>query len=352
MTTADKKRMLSFNTNDAIWHFNRRKQILEENGSEVSKYFGPNSWSFPILVATVLFRYAMLIYFANTILGLASVYSLLARLGFILAYCVTIDQFLLHSSLTFSHEHSHNLIFDHPSKLPLVDFVLDFQACSFAENLKYVYSHSRSHHPTLGDNSADSEILSRDGDCPQSKFQYLIQMTSLIFPGVIIVQKLLKKSGPASLKLPKNWAHRKRVSMLASVLAIIFVFVKAGWVGSLMQVWTLSIYLSSWSVWRKGQSIAEHVTQSEVPTYSTMGLLMNSVFFNTGYHDEHHTFPLVSWMYLPKLKALNPDVFKHENKASYLTLWSRWMTSGCPNYRAESEQTASWMGQPQQKKSQ
>eukprot|EP00494_Astrolonche_serrata_P026225 UN26486 len=142
---------------------------------------------------------------------------------------------LYHSCLTFSHEHSHNLIFDSPKLIPLVDFVLDFVASSFGENLKYVYSHSRSHHPNLGDKTVDSEILTRQGDCPHTDWvQYLVQLSPMAVPGVAILNLLLgfnkKGNSVSSIPVPKEWNHRKLVSLMGSISGIVFVFLQCGWV--------------------------------------------------------------------------------------------------------------------------
>jgi sphingolipid delta-4 desaturase len=83
---------------------------------------------------------------------------------------------------------------------------------------------------------------------------------------------------------------------------------------------------SNWGITFRGQSIAEHHIYHQGKTYSTYSWT-NILFFNTGYHDEHHTFPQVSWIHLPKIKRLAPEYFTNDNPYSYLQWWWRWAKS-------------------------
>jgi len=52
--------------------------------------------------------------------------------------------------------------------------------------------------------------------------------------------------------------------------------------------------------------IAEHyAVEPKQETYSYYGIL-NKLAFNIGYHNEHHDFPQVPWVYLPQLKKRFP----------------------------------------------
>jgi sphingolipid delta-4 desaturase len=58
-----------------------------------------------------------------------------------------------------------------------------------------------------------------------------------------------------------------------------------------------------------GRWIQEHyVTEPGQETYSYYGL-GNVVAFNIGYHNEHHDIPVVSWIHLPKIKRIAPELY-------------------------------------------
>jgi sphingolipid delta-4 desaturase len=94
-----------------------------------------------------------------------------------------------------------------------------------------------------------------------------------------------------------------------------------GFLGWLYHVWSLSLFLGKCGVTNLGQSLAEHPGDDAVnPTRSTYWW-GNRILFNTGYHNEHHTFPNVAWTNLPALKALAPEVFGRVQGRSYFACW-------------------------------
>jgi sphingolipid delta-4 desaturase len=108
-----------------------------------------------------------------------------------------------------------------------------------------------------------------------------------------------------------------------SLFANLMLFWFFGFWGWLYHNWSLSLFLGKFGVTNLGQSLSEHEGDDEVnPTYSDYRFT-NWLLFNTGYHNEHHTFPNVPWTRLPKLKHLAPDVFNRENPRSYFSLWWR-----------------------------
>jgi len=327
----DKARMLSFVADDALWHYERRKLLLKRDPS-LKKNFGTYPLSALFLLMVTMFRTWMVCQVAAYIGGLD---SLVSQYWATLCYVFFIDQFFMHSGLTFSHEHSHNLILDSKLGVHLIDAILDWHSTSFGENLKYVFSHSRFHHPNLGDKEKDSELENKSiSKHPWNRF---LQFGHLFIPGLILFEIATKQpegakcKGTMEFKVPKSWSSRKYLCYLSSACACLFYYMN----GALMiQLWALGMYVSPWSVWRKGQSIAEHITQCKnpAPTYTTPGWL-NTVFFGTGYHDEHHTFPMLPWRYLGDLKEKHKDVFCYDQTTSYPMLWLQWACAGFPNYR-------------------
>jgi sphingolipid 4-desaturase/C4-monooxygenase len=60
-----------------------------------------------------------------------------------------------------------------------------------------------------------------------------------------------------------------------------------------------------------GRWIQEHyLTKIDQETYSYYGVL-NKLTFNMGYHNEHHDFMNVPWVYLPKIKKTAPEYYDH-----------------------------------------
>jgi len=47
----------------------------------------------------------------------------------------------------------------------------------------------------------------------------------------------------------------------------------------------------------------------------------NRILFNTGHHNEHHTFPNVACTRLPSLEAIASEIFHAESEKSYMRLW-------------------------------
>ncbi|KAN0043074.1 hypothetical protein ACTA71_010709 [Dictyostelium dimigraforme] len=113
----------------------------------------------------------------------------------------------------------------------------------------------------------------------------------------------LKNQSPFSMWLVANY-----------ICNITFTYVIFQWVGvygmtylvlsSLMSVGFLLHPLGA-------RWIAEHfaVTQSEQETYSTYGFI-NTVGFNIGYHNEHHDFVRVPYIYLPTLTKIAHEFYK------------------------------------------
>lgn len=328
----DRSRMLKFIADDAVWHYERRKQILTKDPT-IKKYFKPYAPSALFLLAVVAFRTWVIVQVGNYISSMDSYVSQYFAMMF---YCLIFDQFLMHSGLSFAHEHSHNLILESPTGLKLIDAMLDWHAMSFADVLKYVYSHSRFHHPNLGDKSTDSELENKS--LPDTPWNLFLYFGHLFIPGLVLLDITTKQKSKSKMKgsrefqVPKTWASRKYTCIAASVASVLF---HAYHGGLLLKLWSMGMYVGPYNIWRKGQSIAEHITNyhNPAPTYTSPSWWSNVPFFNTGYHDEHHTFPMVPWIHLPKLKAAHPEIFRYDQHTPYEVLWLKWMLQGCPNYR-------------------
>ncbi len=106
-----------------------------------------------------------------------------------------------------------------------------------------------------------------------------------------------------------------------SIFANAVLFFGFGFWAWLYHNWALSLFLSKWGVSNLGQSLSEHLDGDEMkPTRSTYGWI-NWLLFNTGYHHEHHTFPNIAWMHLPRVKTIAPQVFDVASERTYAGLW-------------------------------
>jgi len=339
------EKFTTFVTNDAQWHFTRRQQVLKKD-PQLKKYFRPWNYSLLFLVGIIFVRLYCMSIAAQYIWQLETFFQ--KWLG-CLAYTYIIDQIFMHSGATFSHEHSHNLIFDDPFGILVVDFFLDFHMTSFGAVLEYVYTHSRFHHPNLGDPRTDSELQEGIG-APRPGLEKWISFTPILCPGIILISTILDglRANPEFF-VPEELWKRTYTCNFGSLCGAVFIYMNAGWTGVILQLWALSFYVSPLHIWLKGQDIAEHLTQQDVPTYSTYRPVPNLLFFNTGYHDEHHTFPLIPWVHLPTLQARHKNVFCHEQKTSYFGLYWQWALKGFfQNYRDLDcvKDTAQWMDKP------
>ncbi|HEY5337129.1 MAG TPA: fatty acid desaturase, partial [Rhizomicrobium sp.] len=89
----------------------------------------------------------------------------------------------------------------------------------------------------------------------------------------------------------------------------------------LYHLWSMSLVLGRWGISSQGQFLSEHPgDDTEAPTRSTYWW-GNRIFFNTGYHFEHHTFPNVPWTSIRKVRAAAPDVFNVANRHAYFGRW-------------------------------
>lgn len=72
--------------------------------------------------------------------------------------------------------------------------------------------------------------------------------------------------------------------------------------------------------------IQEHYTFVEgQETYSYYGPL-NRIAFNIGYHNEHHDLIKVPWVYLPRIKAMAPELYDHlHSHSSWTRVLMQWL---------------------------
>lgn len=148
------------------------------------------------------------------------------------------------------------------------------------------------HHRHFGDPVWDGEIASTwearaVGHCPLRKALWL-----LLQP----VVQLLRPSRMPGLVLFDRWFVANLVLQLAFNVAIVLLL---GWAALvyllLANLFSLGLHPFG------GRWIQEHFLHDpDQLTYSYYGPA-NYLAFNAGYHSEHHDFPRVAWVHLPRL---------------------------------------------------
>jgi sphingolipid delta-4 desaturase len=255
----------------------------------------------------------------------------------------TLGQILIHAAGSLVHETAHNLIFRRPLPKRLFDLGLEWILSSYGRQLIYQYEHITSHHPHIGDYEHDYEHedicafqsrMQLRADNP--RLQRLLTVFTLIVHalplGSILGDGVIGWANARASGRPQRDAQREigaarppagqmRLFMAVSALSNLTMLWLLGPWALLYHIWALSLFLGKLGVWNLGQSLSEHEGTDEItPTRSYYGPL-NWLLFNTGYHNEHHTFPNVAWTRLPLLHRTAPEVFDVVAEKSYAGYW-------------------------------
>jgi sphingolipid 4-desaturase/C4-monooxygenase len=308
-------------SSDSQWHAERRKQILEKY-PEIKHYFGNYSLSVAYIICLDILQWLVAWWVADKpwwFVGLVAFF---------------VGQFILHSLATFIHEAAHNLILKGKYGSLYSLFLIDLGSLSFGQSLKYISQHGPSHHLHLNDYEKDYELW----DKAQSEFLRThpfwrgIQALLQLLPGGLILGELvIERVAPTpdktrKLKEAKQPSGASTLLLLTSLTLYALAWIFLGWKAALYLFWSLTLTMSNWGITFTGQSISEHHIEQKGKTYSTYHWT-NILFFNTGYHDEHHTFPNVAWVHLPKIKQIAPEYFTNDSPYSYFRWWWRWASS-------------------------
>ena len=252
-------------------------------------------------------------------------------------------QLIIHAAGSLIHETAHKLIFRGPRPKLAFDLGLELIVGSFAKQLTYQHEHVSSHHPFIGNYERDYEHEDICGfhaaQLIRAKYPRLLKLQTIfvmvmgLLPfGFLVVDKVNTRiakrlSGSRDydtarqLRASQPEVWEKRLFIGTSIALNIFLLLAFGFWGWLYHNWSLSLFLGKFGVTNLGQSLSEHEGDDDVnPTYSSYGL-WNYLLFNTGYHNEHHTFANVPWNRLPKLRRLAPETFSRANPRGYLRLW-------------------------------
>lgn len=255
-----------------------------------------------------------------------------------------VGQLVYHSAASLIHESCHKLIFREPRPKLAFDLALEFILTTYGKQLIYQHQHITSHHPYMGDYARDYE---HEDICALQARQYIGQtspgkqklltgltlfihalpMGSIIIGDLILPHAYAWASGrPQRDPVDRFTGTRPSWADMAPYIAVSLVsnatmlWLLGPW-AVLYHAWTASFFLGKLGISNLGQSLSEHPgTDNENPTRSTYGPI-NWLLFNTGYHNEHHSFPTVPWTRLPELHKGAPEVFHAKAEKSYLGCW-------------------------------
>lgn len=315
---------------DARYHNEIRRQVLEAH-PEAAGLIGPD-WR------TALFAVFNLALYWTIAWGVSRTNWWIT---FLAAFVV--GQTIYHSTGVLIHENAHRLVFRNAKARFAYDVLTEMLVTSFGYQLLYQHNHVTSHHAHLGDYEADYEhedafyVRARRLYREQHPIRYrLLSIGILIFhllPFTIITDtvffpKLVERwTGlPARDKARKSVATRPLrselyVLALVSLAVNIGLYVCFGFLGWLFHIWSMSLVLGRWGASIRGQVLSEHYGEdAEHPTRSTYWW-GNRIFYNIGYHVEHHSFSTIPWMKLPRLQKMAPEVFNVGNDLNYYGFW-------------------------------
>jgi sphingolipid 4-desaturase/C4-monooxygenase len=304
---------------DSQWHSSRSQKILHQY-PEIKQYFG----NYPPSILAIAFLVALQWLMAWLVRDLS--WWQIGAIAFL------VGQFILHSLGVFVHESAHNLIFKSKLGSNLALGLIVCGSLSFGESLAYIGVHGKTHHLQLNDYQYDHELWDRKlAKFAQDNIYWRICESLLhLLPGGVIITDLIT---PHLVEADSRNVKSAQVSTSFSVLLTLtsLCLYVVAWIlispqATLYLFWSLTLMASNWGITFRGQSIAEHHIYHQGKTYSTYSWT-NILFFNTGYHDEHHTFPSVPWIYLPKIRTIAPEYFTNENPHSYFKWWWWWAKS-------------------------
>lgn len=317
-------------------HNQMRRQVIGRH-AQARRLAGPNPWTalaVPVLLG-IHWGVAWLVSGSNILVC------------FLAAFFV--GQVVIHSAGALVHETAHRLIFKGNLAKLLFDLSLEVILGSFSKQLTYQHQHVSSHHPFIGNYERDYEhedicsfnarrkLLSTSPTTQRMLTLVTLALHLMPFGFLISDEVMPRLYRVASGQVVSDTArhignsnpttYERWLFIAVSLLANAMLFWLFGFWGWLYHNWSLSLFLGKFGVTNLGQSLSEHEGDDESnPTYSDYRIT-NLLFFNTGYHNEHHTFPNVPWTRLPMLRKIAPDVFNRQNPHSYVGLWWRHLKS-------------------------
>jgi len=279
--TVSRKDFLRVGTDEP--HATRRKLILEKY-PQIKELYGPDSRTFPIVMAMVALQ-----------LGCAVISPHLSWFQFV-ALAYLIGGTITHALSLANHELSHNLCFHTPIYNELLAMVANF-AQGMPSCITFKKYHLE-HHYFQGVEGVDTDIPT-----PIEGWFFNNTLKKIVWA---FLQPLFYALRPMMVK-PKTPCLMEIINFVTCISFDLMLVYFIGWcaVGYLLLSTVLGMGLHPVA----GHFIAEHyVFHEDQETYSYYGPL-NWLCFNVGYHNEHHDFPKVSGVNLPKVREIASEFY-------------------------------------------
>jgi sphingolipid delta-4 desaturase len=306
---------------DTEYHSKKAQELISEY-PQIRDLYG----AFPISLLPILLLISIQWLIAFSLVG----QSILAV--FIASFFM--GQFIFHSLSTFVHETSHQLVLKGKNSSLFVLWLIELGLLSWGISYKYYLAHGGCHHSHLNEYEHDNELLD------QSEVVFLTENTiwrykevvlSILPGGIFLIAQLrslfITSDNQRKLKPKSKNGAFSNIILLSNALIHTLLLYFVGWQASLYFFWSLSIIFGYWGISFHGQNIREHNIEGRGLSYSSYGW-SNFLLFNSGYHDEHHTFPKIAWIHLPKLRAAAKDKFNDSGSRNLLQWWLIWARSG------------------------
>ena len=319
-------------TPQALRHLEMRREILRAH-PEVRHLFGAEPRGVLAAIAILAVHWTIVWAVAQT------------NIAVVFLVALFVGQVTIHAAGALVHESAHFLVVRQRRGKLAFDLLIEVITTSFARQLTYQHEHVTSHHAHLGNYERDYEhedvcrfTARRRHRAAHPVAQRVLTIAELavhLLPGGFLIADRLflpyyrRATGQAVadaqrvIGASRATSAERALFIAVSLATNVFLWMAFGFLGWLYHVWSLSLFLGKCGVTNLGQSLAEHPGDDDVnPTRSTYWW-GNKLLFNTGYHNEHHTFPNVPWTRLPALKALAPEVFGRVEGRSYFVCWWR-----------------------------
>lgn len=293
--TVSKKEFSMVGTDEP--HFSRRKEILKKY-PQIRELYGPD---------IKLFYATMALVTVQLIFAIAAPF-LSSWKFWIAAYVV--GGTVTHALSLANHELSHNLAFKETLFNEILAIISNC-AQGIPSGITFKKYHLE-HHYHQGVDGIDTDI--------PTEFEGRFFNTTAKKVVWALLQPLFYALRPVLVK-PKHMKPMELINLAVVVLFDVLLVQRFGIWAFLFNFFSTLLGMGLHPV--AGHFIAEHyefIKKQE--TYSYYGPL-NWLCFNVGYHNEHHDFPKVAGINLPKIRAIAPEYYEglNQHPSWVKTIW-------------------------------